>query len=282
MLRYLDAMTVSVIAGGMVVVILCLVLRRLEATQKAVPMWLASGLVGALFGTGVSLASMHGLGYHWNKEAVTNPAAGNPMASMTGANPANGPMAGGGGMGGGMPGGMGGGMPGGGMGGGMPGGMGGGMAGGGANAPRSRRDLTTLVGKLEVLSRGLTLKLDDGQTAKIAVTLTALDQDDEMTEDAAKEHLDALEAILTEENKTTLGAIDLPRRAPAGRGGAGGPGGGPGGPGGGGPGGMGGGAGGAGGAPSTENPFKQEEQAKRLKSLRDRMGSSVASGNSKE
>jgi hypothetical protein len=265
MLRYFDMQTVYVLAGGLTVVILGLIFRHFESTRRAMPIWLSSGLVGAFVGGGAALATMHGVGYHWAKPTET---AGGGRAESAGGGA--GAMPGMGGPPSGMMGGMGGGMMGGGG-----GGMGGG---GGGAASRSRRDLTTLVGKLDLLTRGVAIDLTDEQASQIAEAISDLDKEDEMTEDQATERVDGLKQILTSDNQSALDSIELPRRGGRGAGG--------GGPGGGGPGGGGGmmgmmGAGmgtggpmamgGPGQQPSNENPFKQEDNAKRLQSLLARL-----------
>jgi hypothetical protein len=126
---------------------------------------------------------------------------------------------------------------------------------------------------LELLTRGLHIQLDAEQTAKLVAAIEALDKDEEMAEEAAKVHLDAINQLLTSENIEVLSAIELPRGrsgsaggAAAGRGAGPAAGGGGGGP-------STGGAGARGGQQSNENPFKQEENAKRLQSLRERLAS---------
>jgi hypothetical protein len=202
---------------------------------------------------------------------------------------------------GGMPGMGGGGPP---MMGGMGGMMGGMMGGGGGGG--EKRALTSLVGKLELLSRpDLTLhvELTSEQAQGIAAKLAEFDKAEKMTGDDAQEAVAALEAILTPEQKEVLNTIGLPfgrggggrggfgggggGRGAAGRPGGGGPGaGGPpgGGPPGGGPpaggppgGGMGGGMmGGMGGGNPDENPFTQEANQKRLRDLLARLAPGTA------
>ena len=160
----------------------------------------------------------------------------------------------------------GGGMGGGGMGG---GGMGGGGMGGGG--PRGKRNLTTLVGKLNLASKGISFQLDGEQTARLAAQLADLDQPEKMTQEEAQERCDALETILTDEQKETLAQFEVPR-------GGQGSGGGGGRPAGGGPVPAGGGAGatGGGGASDDDNPFQQETNQTRLHSLLDRLQSKDA------
>src|SRR5262245_53356985 len=109
--------------------------------NKPVPAWLLTGIVGLLVGGGATFAALHNLGYRFETSKVDAKEGVQPTkpAGMP-------PMAGGGGPG--MPG-----MPGmGGMGiGGM--GMGGMMGMGGGGGGGGKRALTSLVGKLELLSR---------------------------------------------------------------------------------------------------------------------------------
>lgn len=142
-------------------------------------------------------------------------------------------------------------------------GMGGmGMGGGGA---RGKRNLTSLVGKLELLTRSnLHVELDATQSEKIAAKLAELDQLEKMTADDAQAQLDDLEALLTPEQKAVVDSIGLPF---GGRPGGGGGPGAPGAPAGGGPpmGMMG------GGGPPDENPFRQEANETRLHDLLGRL-----------
>jgi hypothetical protein len=235
-------------------------------SSQAVPTWIASGILGLALGAGamyLGLKSNDGL--EKSKPATSG-------AAPTPAGASGGPMMGGGGMGG---------MGGGGM------GMGGGMGGGGGGA--GKRNLTSLVGKLELLSRSdvkLQVELNAEQAQKVAAQLQELDKAEKMTAEEAQTHLDALEALLTEEQKKTLGLISLPFGRPGagggGRGAAGRPGAGStpppmaGAP----PGGavppamMGGGMGGMGGGAADDNPFSQEANQKRLHDLLARLAPS--------
>jgi hypothetical protein len=123
--------------------------------------------------------------------------------------------------------------------------------------------------------------------AKLAEKLAELDGADEISAEASEAHLKAIQEILTDEQKEVLSAIELPR--PAGQSAAGG------GMGAGGPPGGGGGGGGGGtpmpppvtsmsgypmppGASMSKqsgvslNPFHQQENQKRLRDLRERLG----------
>ncbi len=284
--KYFDSFTLIVIGGGLGVVVLGLALRQVESMQKNIPLWLFTGLMGILLGGGATMVAMHGIGYHWTKQPVSEVGVAGQQMSMSGMggpmNTGGGPGMGGGmgggppGMGGGPPGmggGMGGGMPG--MGGGMPG-MGGGGGGAGATPP-ARRTLPALIGKIDLVLGGLQLKLDDERAAKLAASIKGLEDAEEMTEESAKDYLDAINDLLTDQEKEILASFNLPAaRQGGGGGGPGGMGGGfgGGGPGGGGRGGPGG--GGGGGQASNDNPFKQEDNAKRLQSLRERFGAPAA------
>lgn len=272
-----------IVAGGIVVIAVALVLRSVPAFQKAVPTWLASGLVGAVAGLGIGIWAMYGLGYHWEKPGASSAQMGpGGGGAMVGASGTPSPGGGAGGPGGGA-------------------GAGGRGAGGAGGAPQARRDLPALVAKLDLLTQGLHLEFDAEQRAKLAAALEKLDQSEELTEEEAQVQRESLRAILTDEQKALLSSIELPRRGGAGLGGGGGGGmGGPGGGGGAGAPGRGLGApgpsgqgvqvsggptpigGGGGGQPSNENPFKQDENAKRLQSLRQRLGSGAEPGKAKE
>jgi hypothetical protein len=232
------------------------------AIQKPLPAWLASGILGLVLGAGGSFLAVH---YYFGHTPDGSISEGPPSGMLAPGGGMGGGGMGGGGMGGGGMGG--GGMGGGGMGGGGMGGggMGGGGMGGGGGAARGKRNLTTLVGKLDLISKGLSLDLSGEQSAKLAAQLAELDQSENMTQDDAQDRLDALESILTDEQKESLAQFDMPRGGRAG--GAGGmPPGGGGMSGGGGPP-MGGGMQRGGGAPDDSNPFQEEANQSRLHSL---------------
>jgi hypothetical protein len=149
----------------------------------------------------------------------------------------------------------------------------GGMGGGGPGAA-GKRNLTSLVGKLELLSRAnlnLHVQLDADQVKSIAEKLAALDAAETMTAEEAQSQVDALEALLTAQQKEALSLIGLPgggQRGGGGPQGAGGP------PGAGGPGGPPGGGPPMGMTPPPDpnaNPFAQETNQKRLRDLLARL-----------
>ena len=221
---------------------------RASVPARTNPASLGSGLVGMVLGAGAMVVAMHQLGYRPEsastralaKAAVPAPEApgsraGGPTMEMMGAMGGGGPMLGGG-------------------------------AGGGGGGGREKRSLTALVGKMELLSKGLHFELDAEQSAKIAAKLAELEDTERMSSDESSTHLEALEAILTDEQKATLEAIDLPRGGRAGGGPTGGGGGTVSGTG------MG---GGRGGGSDDENPFRKETNQQRLRSLKERLQGSA-------
>jgi hypothetical protein len=262
----------AIVAGGVLVALLGLALRKPLGGGAVIPGWLAASISGFLIGAGVAFALLFQLGYRWSEQppvinTVGNVVMGGVLAGQGGAPPGGAP----------------------GMGAGGPPGMGG--PGGGNRPAVTPNTLAGLVGKLDLLDRGVKLEITNEQAAKLKAALADIEREETMSnEDAEKAHNACME-ILTEEQKAVLASIDLPRRrgggggpggggpggpgggAPGGPGGGapGGPGGGaPGGPGGGGPGGPGGGRGG-GNAEPPRNPFHGEDGSKPLTNLRERL-----------
>jgi hypothetical protein len=230
----LDAISSYVLVMGLLSLFCLVLVGQRQRTQKTVVVWLASGAIGILLGSIGSFAAVH-LSKYRIAEQVVLPETGttNPAAASGG---------------GGMPG-MGGGMPG--MGGGMPG-MGGGMPGmGGGRAPASKRDLTSLVRKVELLTGDIALQISEEQAATVIKNLADLESLEALSDDDAKAKHEELLAIFDDSQKAKFEAIDLPRRA------------------------GGGGSGMGGGAPPdpNANPFKEETNVKALTSLRTRLQS---------
>lgn len=241
----------AIAAGGAIIAVLGLVLRKPLEGRGAIPGWLAGSLSGFLLGLGIAFVLMFQLGYRWSEQAPTIQVMPNIVMGGVG-----------GGQGGGAP------PPG-----GAPGG-GGGMMGGGA--PGGNRPAVTpaaavaLVKKLVMLDGGLKIELSPAQAEKITEALRGLEDAETMSNEDAEKIVDACTDVLSEEQKAVLESIDLPRR----RGQAGGaaqgnpmaPAGSPMAPPGGGMGvrPVGGGAA----SEPPKNPFKGEEETKSLESLR--------------
>jgi hypothetical protein len=141
----------------------------------------------------------------------------------------------------------------------------------GSGEPRPKRDLATLVRKLDLLTGDIGITLSAEQATAVSNCLKDVEKPAEMSDDDAKAKRDQLMAVLNENQKARLEAIGLPQPARSG-----GPGMGPGMPGmdGGMPGMMGGAA-----APKQDedqNPFQQDAEGKALKSLRERLASKGA------
>ena len=207
--------------GGGVFILLALILFFTRLSKLKVPA-IFLGIVGGLgAGVGLGVVGMGFLGYHWEPQS----SGGDPREAMA----MNGPPP--------MPGGMMGG-------GGRPPGMGGGrQGGGGGRGPNSKNQLATLVAKLDLLThKPLAVRLDAKQKDEVRKQLKDLD-DGELSEEKAKERLDALLEILKDHRKTLE---DAGYRWP-GQGGGGFP----------------------GRAAGDANPFKEEQNEKHLKALRE-------------
>lgn len=239
----MDSMSLYTLTMGLAALLCLIVIWQRQRTGKTISVWLASGIVGILLGSVGSFAGIHLTKHKITEVVELTPSAGGGSGSSP-------TVMGGGGMGGMGGGGMGMGMGGGGGGMGM-GGMGGGMGGG---QPAPKRDLTTLVRKVEMLTGDITLNLSFEQANAVLKTLENLDTQEALTDDEAKEHHTAVLAILDDTQKAKLEAIGLPRPA---RGGGGF-----------------GGFGGGGTPPDPNaNPFKDENNFKALNGLRAHFGS---------
>lgn len=244
----IDAITSYLLVVALVTLLVAVLVWQTHRTGRTVIVWLAASVLGVILGSIGSYAAIRSAGY-----AVVRA----PESTITVVLPPEGMPA----MGK-MPGGMGGGMP---VGMGMMG-MGGGMGG-----PQPKRDLASLVRKLDLLTGDVAVTLTSQQAAAISDCLRDVEIAPTMSDDEAKQRHEKLLAVFSEEQKERFSAIELPRRGGA-------PGGGPG-MGGGmmGKGGMGGpmmGKGGMGGGPMqdpNQNPFQQDSVAKALKSLRGKL-----------
>ena len=197
-----------VLVLGLASVFVLVLLLHKQRSGKEIKLWLFSGLVGILLGAAGAIAVTTYLGYELSRRLIVR-------EQPSGGAPGGAPM---GGMGGGpgMMGGMGGGP-------GMMGGMGGGpgMMGGMGGGPPSippKRQLTTLVRKLELLTGDIALTLSDDQAAAICGMLAEVEAADTMTDEEAQEKYDALLGVLNEDQTAKQEKIRL-ARSPAGGGG---------------------------------------------------------------
>lgn len=223
---HLDAVATYILSMGLMVILLLVWLVHRQRTGQGFSLWLVSAVVGIMLGSVGSYAVVCGAGFMIT--AVPKPlpadaqavsvaaqmAASTPTAAATSA-PA-------GGMGG--------------------SGMGGGMGmGGGGRGPNPKRDLTTLVRKLNLLTDDISLKLTPEQTTALLKGLNGVDAAEKFTDDDAKQMHEELSSILSDDQKAKLDAIGLPFGRPAGMGG---------------------------GQPDPDaNPFQQENNSKALKSF---------------
>jgi hypothetical protein len=205
-----------------------------------VPALISSSVICFALGVGAGVGAMSLFGYTWDTPHIL----GGRPSSPPGDQPIRpNPFGGGGGpgmAGGGMPGG---GMPGGGMRGGGPmGGGGGPVGGGGGRQASSKAQLASLVVKLDQLANNtLTLRLTDEQRKKIRTQLAGLETQEDLSEDEAKEKLQALLEVVKDQRET----LEAAGYRAGGQGGGGRP------------------------NADTPNPFKQDDNGKHLKSLQE-------------
>jgi hypothetical protein len=243
MLNYTAVGTCVLILTLGTILVIALVIHK-EKSGKGVGTAILTALIGILLGAGGAAAGVQIMGYDLKRVGSFEvPEEADP----------SGTDAEGGGMG--MMG-----MGGGGMGGGM--GMMGGGGMGGSRGGGTKRQLTTLVRKINLLTGDVALELTEEQSNQLVGILNRIQTQDTMSDEEAETLQKQLLALLTEEQTAKQEAISLPRRR---RGGAAG-----------GAGGMGGGMGmmgGGGDAPSPDaNPFEQEQNSGALGSLLQRFG----------
>ena len=220
----------------LVTLLVAVLIWQRQRTQRTIAVWLAAAVLGMLLGSVGSYAAMRMAGCKMLQvhELSLEDIAADPALQGMGGPP-------------GMVGPPGGGAPKG------KGGM------GGPPAPRPKRELTTLVRKIELLSGDIAIAFSPQQAAAVCDCLKDIEKDENMSDDDAKAKQDKILAALDDGQKARLELVALPRPT---RGRPGGPGG----PGAGGPGGAGGGR-----QEEPANPFAQETEAKSLKTLRDRL-----------
>jgi len=240
--------SVYLFAVGLLTLLVLVLVWQKQRSGKTIVVWLTSAVVGMLLGSVGSVAIVCLAGYHIDvmpgrpEIFPAAPVPGTGEVAMDDMSRMGGPGMGGPGMGG--------------------------MGMGGGRPPRPKRDLTTLVRKIDLLTGDVGLALSDEQVGSLLGCLADLETAEAMSDDDAQAKHDEILAMLDEDQQSCLDAISLPRRRPGGFGGPGGPGGGGmGGPGGGGMGGPGGGE-----QAEDVNPFQEESNAEALTHLRERFG----------
>jgi hypothetical protein len=225
---------------GLLTFFVAVILWQRQRTGKTVAVWLSAGILGILLGSVGSYALVRWAGYHVVPVPIRL-AAGEADFSASDEEEAAATEEGGEQGGSGEREGRGSGG-----GGGMRGGMGGEMFG----TPRPKRDLTTLVRKIELLTGDVALTLTPDQATALIESLGDIEKAEAILDEEAQAKHDEILALLDDGQKLHLEAISLPRAA---RGGPGG-----GGPGGGGP------------PAEPDNPFQDEATSQALASLRQR------------
>jgi hypothetical protein len=240
MLSY-NAMGTCVLVLTLLTMLVIVLVARQNRSKKDVGIWFISALIGILLGLGGAAAFLQFAGY----DLVVNNYGDAEAASSASATPSSGAGMGGGGMG---AGGMGGGGMG--MGG---GGMGGGGMGMGGGSPPPKRQLTSLVRKIDLLTGDISLNLTGEQRTALAGILRDIDAQATMTDEEATAHYEKIMALLSADQKAKPEGIGLPPRAPTSS---------PGGP-----------------PPTPDpnvNPFREEPNDPALKTLVERLGGQAA------
>jgi len=197
----LDTIGLGIVLVTLVTLMFAVLILQRQRTQKTIAVWLAAGLVGILLGSAGTLGALRVMGARQLAAAPPDESA-SETAAASAAMPT--PGGGAGEMRAGMRGGPGGGM----------GGMGG--------VPNPKRELTTLVRKVDLLTGRIGIDLNQEQGASLAAALADVEKAEELTDDDAKAKHEAILALLDEGQKSQLDAIGLPRPP---RGSGGGPGG---------------------------------------------------------
>jgi len=219
----IHAISAYLLALGLLTLLVAILVWQTHRSGKTIIVWLAAGVVGVLLGSAGSYGLMRVRGYEVTKAptAITEVVpAGDEAGEAEEAT----------------------GGPGGGMGSGGGGGMGGGMF-GGPRPPRPKRDLTTLVRELELLTGDVAITLSDEQAKSLCACLADIESPETMSDDDAQAKHDEILALLDDDQKSRLNAISLPRGRPGWPGGEQDP---------------------------DANPFQQEANSQALTTLRDR------------
>ncbi|MFH1417981.1 MAG: hypothetical protein ABII12_06825 [Planctomycetota bacterium] len=219
----MNAISAYILTAALLTLIGLVLVWQRQRTQKTIVVWLVSGLAGILLGSVASFAAVHLGGYELTKIRIyPDPTVVDPNGSAE--TPDGTPATGGG-----------------------PPGMGGGRFGG----PRPKRDLTSLVRKVELLTGDISLTLKTEQAASLIGALQDIETSATMTDEQAQAKHDEILAIFDDTQKARLDAVRPAFRRRGSGGASGGPGGG-------------------GDRDPDANPFQQEANSQPLASLRNR------------
>ncbi len=180
-------------------IFLAVLLIRQQRTGRLVAVWLMAGIAGILLGAAGYVTVIQLLGYQVVEAPnIVGYATDEPIGEEEDGGEGEGEAGGGRGQRG--------------------GGMGGGM---GGFTPPPKRELTSLVRKVELLTGDISLQLTDEQAAQLTDILKRIEAQETMTDEEAAAANEEILAIFDEEQKAKEDAIGLPfsRR---GRGGSGG------------------------------------------------------------
>ena len=229
-----------VMVVGLASVFVLVLLLQKQRGGKEVSLWLFSGLVGILLGAAGAMALASYRGFELQRIPIpievglSSDDLGEGESEASEESERSGMM---GGMGGGR---------------GGSGGPGGGGGFGGARSIPPKRQLTTLVQKLELLTGDIALTLSEDQAAAIREMVAEAEAAETMTDEEAQAKYDALLGVLDEDQTAKQEKIRL-ARPPRGGGGSGG---------------MGGGEE----EDENANPFKEEPNAQAAAALSQRLG----------
>jgi hypothetical protein len=224
----LDTVGLGIVVVTLVSLMFAVLVMQRQRSGKTIAIWLAAGFVGILLGSALTLGALRFSGFRKMDSLMATSVPGSldegpPALVSTGD---MGPAVGGSerGMGG---------SPGGGMGG-----------------PNPKRELTTLVRKIALLTGDVGIKLSSEQAQSLSAVLVDVESAQEISDDDAKAKHDEILALLDDAQKSQLDTVGLPRPP---RGAGGGP-------------------------PSAAppNPFQDEQNAAALKNLRRQLGSDAS------
>lgn len=216
----LDTVALGIVLVTLVTLMFAVLMMQRQRSQKTIAVWFAAGFVGIMLGSALTLGGLRLTGYRPVRSDIGPGMIADGLAALD--VPGSSADAGGSG-----------------------GGMGDGMAGGMRGGPNPKRDLTTLVRKIDLLTGDIGLKLSQEQGQSVSAALDGVENAEEMSDDDAKTKHDEILALLDEAQKTRLDAIGLPR-PPRGAGGGGPP------------------------SAAPANPFRDERNEEAVKNLRQR------------